>query len=124
MAIEWTARETFACALCWSGFARPPLGAYTPETYWADLPDLARNQYRAQANALLLLAVARGDAVALTGPSGMEERTKGAYRAALGLKQDHRLWQVLQAVYNVTRELRDEGVRMVDIGNGLPVPEK
>lgn len=114
MAIEWTARETFACSLCWSGFAKPPLGAHTPETYWLDLPDLARNQYRAQANALLLLAVARGDAVALVGPSGMEERTKGAYRTALGLKQDHRLWQVLQSVYNVTKQLRGPAQRVVN----------
>jgi len=64
--IRYTAGEAFAIAYCWAEFSEPENTAHeSPEAYWASITEAARNECRKVANRLLLLAVARGQAVAL-----------------------------------------------------------
>ncbi|WP_428491635.1 hypothetical protein [Rhodopila sp.] len=94
----WTAREALACAYCWTEFANAEERQDTPETYWLSITERARNDCRSIANKKLLLAVARGHAVAVPPVAGLQEGQFAALKEALGIKADNRVRKVLNAV--------------------------
>jgi len=99
--IVWTAREALACALCWAEFSSPErTGVSSPETCWLGLPAKTRDTYRREANQKLLLAVARGDAVAITSPHMFTPAECAAIGADLGIKSPARTWKIIAAVRN------------------------
>lgn len=99
----WTAREALACAYCWAEFASPEHRADSPEAYWASITEQARNRSRAAANELLLLAVARGEAVAMTAAPTSREGQFEALKDALGLKADRRVHSIWTAIFVALR---------------------
>lgn len=99
----WTAREALACAYCWAEFHNPEDRSDTPETYWLRITERARNECRAIANDRLLLAVARGQAVAVPPTASLRAGQFEALKAALSLKMDHRVRQILDAIVGVLR---------------------
>ena len=96
--IEWTAREAFACALCWAEFYNPERRADTPEQYWLSITERARSDIRTVANRRLVVATARGEAVALLPWNGIPPSQQEAVRAAVGLKSLHRVGKMFEAV--------------------------
>lgn len=96
--IKWTAREAFACALCWSGFHGAEERSDTPEQYWLGITEKARNDYRRIAGERLVVATARGEAIALLPWRGLPPSQQEAVRAAVGLKSMHRVSKVFDAV--------------------------
>ena len=94
----WTAREAFACACCWAYFGKPEDRDDTPEAYWLRITEHARNSYRAEANERMLLAVARGQAVAVPPVNSFQEGQMNALTAALRMKSEHRVRQIVDAV--------------------------
>ena len=99
LAFNWTAREAFACALCWSEFQAPETRADTPETYWLSITERARNSIRQAANEKMLLAIARRDAVAVPHCNAVTGKVFTTLKDELGLKVDYRVRQVLSAVW-------------------------
>jgi hypothetical protein len=97
----WTAREAFACAYCWSEFASPEDRMDSPETYWLHITERARNECRAIANDILLLAVARGEATAIPRSANFRAGQFDSLKTELGMKLDHRVRQIYDAVFRV-----------------------
>lgn len=83
--IQWTPHEALACALCWAGFASPEeyMKDDTPQEYWIRVPPKTRDVYRRRANARMLLAVARGQAVAILAESSKEGEAMKAQAVTL-----------------------------------------
>jgi hypothetical protein len=99
--IVWTAREALACALCWAEFSSPEnIGVASPEAYWLSLPSQARDLYRSEANKKWLLAVVRGQAVAVTSPHMFSEAERAAIGAEVGIKSPSRVRKIIAAVRN------------------------
>lgn len=100
----WTAREALACAYCWAEFAHPEGRTDTPEQYWLSVTERARNECRSIANARLLLAVARGQAVAVLPPEGLRAGDLQRLTSALNMKMEHRVRAILAAVFNTFKD--------------------
>ena len=98
--IKWTAREAMACAYCWAEFISPEGRGDSPEAYWQSIAEGARNDCRRVANGLWLLAVARGDAVAVTSPHMFTAAERAAIGAEVGIKAPSRIWKIIMAVRN------------------------
>jgi len=98
--IKWTAREAMACAYCWAEFFTPEALGESPEAYWLSITEAARNDYRRVANNLWLLAVARGEAVAVTSPHMFTPDERAAIGAEVGVKAPSRIWKIIMAVRN------------------------
>ena len=71
----------------------------SPETYWLSITEKARNECRAVANELLLLAVARKQAVAVTPAASLSGIQLDRLAAALQLTKLHRVKAILDAVF-------------------------
>lgn len=99
--IVWTAREALACALCWAEFSSPEnIGVASPEAYWLSMSSQARDLYRSEANKKWLLAVVRGQAVAITSPHMFSPAECAAIGADLGIKSPSRVRKIIAAVRN------------------------
>ncbi len=99
--VVWTAREAMACAYCWSEFNdQEKTGIASPEAYWLGITEAARNDCRRAANQKWLLAVARGQAVAITSPHMFTEDERAAIGAEVGIKAPSRIWKIILAVRN------------------------
>lgn len=101
--IEWTAKEAMAMAYCWSEFSVPEYSmvGMDPLTYWRGIDERARNECRTLANELLLVALAKGQAVAVLPPEGLREGELDRLKIALGMTKEHRVRQILMAVWSV-----------------------
>jgi hypothetical protein len=97
--ITWTAREALACAYCWAEFNSPEkTGIASPEAYWLSIHERAREECRRVANQRWLLAVARGNAFAVTSPHMFSEAERVAIGAEIGIKSPSRIWKIIDAV--------------------------
>jgi hypothetical protein len=102
--IRYTAREAFAIAYCWAEFSEPENTSHgSPEAYWAKISEAARNECRKVANRLLLLAVARGQAVALATEYLQDHQFIADVAAELGMKQKERVRTMVAGVHKVAR---------------------
>jgi hypothetical protein len=102
--ITWTAREALACAYCWAEFNEPEKTGYgSPETYWLSITEAARNDCRRVANRRLLLAVARGEAVAMLPPPSFTPDAMGHFATKMGLTAMHRVRRNVESVWKVLR---------------------
>ena len=99
--IRWTAREAMACAYCWAEFSTPENRGESPEAYWLHITEAARSDCRRIANGLSLLAVARGEAVAVTSPHTFTTDERAAIGAECGIKAPSRIWKIIMAVQKV-----------------------
>lgn len=105
--VAWSAREAFACALCWSGFLLAEQHRTdTPEHYWLSIDPRARADYRRAANEMLLLNIARREAVAILPPSGWGDDHLDLVGKYARLTARHRLWQIVSAVYDAAKTIR------------------
>lgn len=102
--IKWTAREAIACAYCWSEFKAPDLAfpGGCPEQYWRHISERARNECRAIANKRLLLAVARGQALAIPPEGYLSNDSIRLIGANIGIA---RTWRVRQIIGGLWRAL-------------------
>ena len=119
--IKWTAQESLACALCWAGFSAPDecMKDQTPQEYWLLLPDRTRNTYRHEAKVRMLLAIARGQAVAVTPASSWTKYYLDIVGRKAGLKVSHRIWKIVNIVYYTAYGIRDSNLPMQeDVDNG------
>lgn len=100
----WTAREAMACAYCWAEFNNPEnTGLGSPEAYWLSITEHARNNCRRVANRMMLLAVARGQALAMHPPGNWDAREHVALGEAMGIKAH---WRVSRAINGVWAALK------------------
>jgi hypothetical protein len=111
--VTWTAREALACAQCWAEFYEPEkTGFASPETYWLSLPPKTRDIYRRAANKNLLLAVVRGQAVALLPSASLRDADVAELGEAISVRQQWRIRRLVDAVYRIVarRDAPPEGL--------------
>lgn len=101
--VVWTAREAFACAYCWSEFASPETRGDSPEQYWMSITEKARSSCRRVANEKWLLAVARGQAMAITGADMFSAEERASLGASAGIKAEYRITRLISAVRDQAR---------------------
>ena len=101
--VAWTAREAFACAYCWSEFANPETRGDSPEAYWLAITEKARNSCRRVANEKWLLAVARNQAVAISGAEMFSMDDRATIGANSGIKAEYRITRLINAVRDQAR---------------------
>ena len=101
--VVWTAREAFACAYCWSEFANPETRGDSPEGYWLAITEKARSSCRRVANEKWLLAVARGQAMAIAGAEMFTQEERAALGANVRIKADYRITRLIDAVRDQAR---------------------
>jgi hypothetical protein len=100
--VTWTAREALACAQCWAEFYDPEkTGWASPETYWLGLPEKTRNIYRSAANKHLMLAIVRGQAVALLPSANLRDAEIAALGQEIGMRQQWRIRRVVDGLYRI-----------------------
>jgi hypothetical protein len=107
--VIWTPREALACAYCWTEFAAPEGRDDTPETYWLSISARARMDCRRIANELLLLSVARNEAVAMPPPMAIRPDVVDLIGAKIGVKASHRMKVILAGVWSGLRSTRQSG---------------
>lgn len=105
--VVWTAREAFACALCWAEFSCPEERDDTPEQYWLSITPRARADCRHWANKFLLLAVARGHAVAILPPGEWLDSDRSLFGSKVGITTRRRIYQIVKAFWDTARMIRD-----------------
>ena len=100
--IVWTAKEALACAYCWTEFYDPEKSGFdSPEAYWVSITERARCDCRNAAHRLLLLAVARGECVAIMPPIAITDKDEAHLGEKMRLKASHRIRECYAAVWHV-----------------------
>ncbi len=114
MEIEWTGRETFACALAWASFRAPHIRGGSPEQYWLAIHERARERYRGEVDRLHLLPAVRGDAPLVLPPHRWRDSDLDIVAAEAGLTRKARARAIVRAVWYaaaIASGIRDGGLR-------------